>query len=37
MTTTDKVSFKNNENVILEFDEPDDLDTVSIKTSHVSA
>ena len=31
------LSFKNNEEAILEFDEADDLDTMSNKTSHVSA
>ena len=31
------LSFKNNGETILEFDGADDLDSVSIKTSHVSA
>ena len=35
--TTVRLSFKNDQNIILEFDGAIDLDTVSTKTSHVSA
>ena len=36
-TTAVMLSFKNNEEAILEFVDADELDTMSTKTSHVSA